>query len=47
MLPTVACLKIKLLKFSITYDIIQQRHKSSVFNSSWAIKKKKGYLHCI
>lgn len=32
MLPTVACLKIKLLKFSITYDIIQQRHMSNVLN---------------
>lgn len=32
MLPTVACLKIKLLKFSITYDIIQQRQTSNVLN---------------
>lgn len=48
MLPTVACLKIKLLKFSITYDIIQQRHMSNVLNplaEQSKQNKKKGYLH--
>lgn len=40
MLPTLACL-IKLLKFSITYDIIQRRHTSNVLNSLAEQSKKK------